>query len=309
MPENKTLSRIAYVGPVLVRLGGKLFLPPDADEILPLGEDYNRTMTRILAKRNDFLAEITKRLAAMSDEELAQSYDREGKPQTEAEKSWFDITKRRILDAFSGLSTWYLAPLFRTSDLANFEHWGRSSFWSLDEVVWLSVGLEPSASLSAAASPYDQFGRPRTLKTVALYMSRHTELLRREFQLFAQSEEIKANALLRWIERVNFPVHPEFLAMLQQAVGDPGSNSSVPTVERDDNGAGYPDAREKVSLAKLLTAIATDAYGYDPSQPRSPIPGEIASIADKLGLSVSKDTIRKYLQLGAQHLPPDWNAE
>jgi hypothetical protein len=69
---------------------------------------------------------------------------------------------------------------------------------------------------------------------------------------------------------------------------------------------GRFENREKTSLSKLLVAVAIDAYGYDPTARRSPIPNEIQNIAAALGLTVSTDTIRQYLQMGARHLPRDW---
>jgi hypothetical protein len=67
-----------------------------------------------------------------------------------------------------------------------------------------------------------------------------------------------------------------------------------------------PDKREIDKIAQLFTAIAIDAYGFRPDQKRSPIPKEITDIAARLGLSVTADTVRKYLKRGASFLPPDW---
>ncbi|MFG5382454.1 hypothetical protein [Yoonia sp. R2-816] len=69
------------------------------------------------------------------------------------------------------------------------------------------------------------------------------------------------------------------------------------------------EGRELASLSKLLTAIAIHEYGYDPTQRRSPIPQAIQDTCDKLGLPMSADTIRKYLQIGAKHLPKDWKPD
>lgn len=54
-------------------------------------------------------------------------------------------------------------------------------------------------------------------------------------------------------------------------------------------------ARERDSLLKLVLAMATGGYGYKPDKPRNPTAGEIESDLHALGLSLDKDTIRKYL--------------
>jgi hypothetical protein len=140
-------------------------------------------------------------------------------------------------------------------------------------------------------------------------MSRHKEQLRREFDPHNFHQKLKAGELLEWIERVNFPVHHRFSQMLGVMVqaGDRGTPNA--NEEYGEASSGIVDNRERISLAKLITALAIDGYGYKPTSRRSPIPNEITSITDRLGLSVSNDTVRKYLRLGAQHLPEGWNDE
>jgi hypothetical protein len=57
---------------------------------------------------------------------------------------------------------------------------------------------------------------------------------------------------------------------------------------------------EKKSLAKLIYAMAVDAYGYDPEDKKSPIPKEIVEIIATTDLSISEDTVRKWLKEGAK---------
>jgi len=49
--------------------------------------------------------------------------------------------------------------------------------------------------------------------------------------------------------------------------------------------------------------MAIDAYGYDPSATRSPIPKELEGILDGLDISVSDDTIRDKLKEAMELLP------
>lgn len=60
--------------------------------------------------------------------------------------------------------------------------------------------------------------------------------------------------------------------------------------------------RERQTLYKLLIAMATDAYGYRPDELRSPFPKELEGILDRMGLSVSDDTIRAKLKDAAELL-------
>ncbi len=63
--------------------------------------------------------------------------------------------------------------------------------------------------------------------------------------------------------------------------------------------------RERGSLLKLIIGMAIDSYGYDPKSSRSTTAKEIAYDLVRTGLTLDEDTIRKYLQMAREVLPPD----
>ncbi|MCP3055853.1 hypothetical protein [Aurantimonas marianensis] len=71
----------------------------------------------------------------------------------------------------------------------------------------------------------------------------------------------------------------------------------------DGTGKSSGATRERESLLKLIIGMATGGYGYDPMAARSPIPADIATDLQTHGVSLSEDTIRKYLREGAELLP------
>lgn len=73
--------------------------------------------------------------------------------------------------------------------------------------------------------------------------------------------------------------------------------------ELQSNEVKAVSSRERQTLNKILIAMATDGYGYDPDAARSPFPKELEGILDRMGLSVSDDTIRAKLKDAAELLP------
>jgi hypothetical protein len=67
---------------------------------------------------------------------------------------------------------------------------------------------------------------------------------------------------------------------------------------------GELSTRERDTLLKLVIGMAVEAYRYDPEAARSPIPAEVASDLAKHGMSVTDDTIRKYLKEAAATVLP-----
>ncbi len=138
-------------------------------------------------------------------------------------------------------------------------------------------------------------------------MKTQRELLRRSFGF---DRRLRAEAVLTWANSVGQDLHPGFRRMLE---ADRKSNGGAPVTLPESVAVATNDEpkrmdpREKLSMAKLLVAIAIDTYGYVPDAKRSPIPKELESIAARLGLEITHDTIRSYLRLGADQLPKDWN--
>ncbi len=72
---------------------------------------------------------------------------------------------------------------------------------------------------------------------------------------------------------------------------------SVPSVESE------PKPKSKESLLKIIIAMAVDGYGYDPEQNKSPTPEEITKAVQIQGLSITAETVRKWLAEAAELLP------
>ncbi len=222
------------------------------------------------------------------------------------QRLWFLHYRKRIDDAFGQLSVWNAAPLFRTRSLADFDHWAKSDFLNIDEIVWLSVGLEPEERFINAIKPFNRHGSRQKLDEVTTYLSRHKEIIRRKFDPHDYSHRPDLSELRRWIAEVQLHVHPEFLGILgTRAETKENRPNTAPSVAEI-----LPlDGRKMVSMCKLITVMAIDGYGFDPNAKRSPIPNEIQAIADRLGLDLSSNTIRKYLRRGSELLPENWEPE
>jgi len=62
-------------------------------------------------------------------------------------------------------------------------------------------------------------------------------------------------------------------------------------------------ARERDSLLRMVIAMATDVYGYDPSAKKNTTTTDICRAAEALNLSIDDETVRKYLKQAAALLP------
>lgn len=73
--------------------------------------------------------------------------------------------------------------------------------------------------------------------------------------------------------------------------------------EKSSAGPRELGTRERDSLLKLVIAMATGGYGYNPMAGRSSTATEITNDLQSVGLSLDQDTVRKYLAEARELLP------
>jgi hypothetical protein len=88
-------------------------------------------------------------------------------------------------------------------------------------------------------------------------------------------------------------VKPSALLALEKSIGDGVVKEEKPLT-----------TRERDTLLKLVIGMAVDGYGHNPKAAKSNVPKEIADILADLGMSVSDDTVRKYLKQAAETVLP-----
>jgi len=63
--------------------------------------------------------------------------------------------------------------------------------------------------------------------------------------------------------------------------------------------------REKTTMLRIIIVMAIRKYKYDPKAQRNEATQRIAADSESINLSVSADTVLKYLREGAEQLNPE----
>ena len=303
-PPIKAAAPIRFL--VLCWIGGSYLIAEYPEAPPRLGPDYENELKKSFEIQQSMRRKILSELAALSDDELRGEFSETGEPLTTKWKTWavahLDVINARV----RGMSEWYVAAFGQAKLLANYDYWAKAAFLTLDEAFWLSVGLEPlevfTKKITTNPSPLH---RPNL---VAEHMRARSELFRREFDRYGQRNQHDPKVFLVWVNRVELDVHSGFRAMLERMVRQSMAVESKPlsvAVLDDTSESGdlvRLDKRERTSMAKLLVTMAIDLYGYDPHAQRSSVPKEIEDIATRLGIPLTNETIRRYLQIGGKYV-------
>lgn len=305
--EAQFRQRINFL--IIDGIAGSLITTLKPSEPLLLGPVFALYSDRIFDNFEVIRTGIIGELNALPLHELREHFSDMGAPTTDKWKAWASTLRAEIRAKQSNALDWCLLPFEPDRSLADFEFWSKAAFLTLDEALWLSVGLQPTDRFEARMRARE--GQRKSEDPIAKFMVNRRELFIREFQAGTHSRRLSAVTLFEWINRVELEVHPGFRRMLEKMLKQ-ASKASIPvevTPLSTEQNQGKFEAREKASLSKLFVAIAIKEYGYDPEARRSPIPREIQDIAAQLGLDISQDTIRQYLQLGARRLPKGWKPD
>ncbi|WP_431301059.1 hypothetical protein [Tabrizicola sp. BL-A-41-H6] len=287
-----------------------------------LGEDFAISARKLFDAISANRSKSVKHLSGIPLDELLDGFTERGLPKTPEQKTWCSQQREDFITRIRSLSVWQLALLDPDRTFAKYDYWAKAAYFSLDEILWLSVGLEPLPEFIRAVDRPSQSATQRD--PVVTHIMAQRELFRRSLDPNDYGRRQTAQSVLNWANRVQHELHPGFRRMLEAMVQrevapDVGLALTSASLDVTPVGAveqqvaqanGKPDQRldprERLGMAKLLVAVAIEQFGYDPDSKRSPIPIELQDIAARLGLEISRDTILKYLRLGAQHLPNGW---
>lgn len=233
-------------------------------------------------------------LRPLTISDLIEQYGHDGTAGGDGLKPVWDPLRHRL--AFiRDLNPVFRAGLGDPDFAADYQYWSRMERLQIEEVLWLCVGLDPRANWNNALRLEHKLpSREHRERTYILAI--REQLTRAARSITGSRTDFSAPELLKWMRATEFPAHPGFLDCLEKIVRR-RSDAPPPTQIEDTGGT---DPREIASMAKILTAIAIREYGYRPGSMKSPIPKEIQGICDEEGLPVSRETILKYLRLGAR---------
>lgn len=251
------------------------------------------------AERRGIANKCKEHLQAYTDEEIAIIRDPKIDDPKNVRKGWSSFLDHEILKLRRNRPPWYAGGFGHPEYVADFDYWAKMPRLTVDEVLCLSLGVGPEHFNSKELDDLKQEDASKLWPPLRYLLERRV-LLRRQFDPQGYDWQVTPSDYLKWCDRVDFDSHAEFNRLLREY--HLGASAETPQVAE----TSVPDKREIDTIAQLFTAMAIEYYGYDPTAARSPVPKEIGEMLANLGLSVSDDTIRKYLKRGANRISPDW---
>lgn len=264
-------------------------------------------------------------LSAMPTEELDALY------KAELAAAYAEVEAKRQLEEKSRFFNWPTAD-------ADFDHWSKAAYWTLDEAVALAFGKDPRIVNWDALKAHVQ---------ISAFAGSYSAL--RDLTLRAQTTQqlydpVIPGFFLGWAKRSDITYPPELEAKVVERgnhvgdwrslyddlkkVTDRQAEALKRTIlqrdqtitelgnERDGLLSRLAEAvkpgrteslggKERESALKLIMGMAIGGYAYNPNAKRNDSTADIVSDLDRKGLHLDPDTVRKWLKEGRDLLPPE----
>ena len=205
-----------------------------------------------------------------------------------------------------------------------YDYWSKAAYWRLEEAIAPSMGRDPSKVIKYLKR--QRGGVPKFYPdTCGSKFEARYELAQRAVSFNQLFNYTMPGIFLAWAKRNRIDVPERLEAIvrdhgIQVADWKTAYDRQVEKVQALEARIAELEAappepapipkmqsavtRERNTLLKLVLGLAMDCHGYRPHAPRSSTAGEIASALEVQGITVSEDTIRKYLGEAAEFAPP-----
>lgn len=205
--------------------------------------------------------------------------------------------------------SWLAGGFGHPDYVADFRYWGQMTSYSIDEVVALIVGVEPTHISTKRLDAWQASWQLDTSYPSIQYLIKQRKLIRNIFsENYAFGLSVDKEELKQRIDQIELDVDDRFYAELEKFYPNKSGRKRKLTKQVEDSSENF-DIRERASMLKMIIAMAVDGYAYKIDLERSSIPKEIADALDQMGISLDLDTIRKYLKEGRDILPKDYKQE
>jgi hypothetical protein len=236
-------------------------------------------------------------LSAKPAEELRGLYDVERRRQAEEVRQ-----QRRARAEAEERDRFFNRP----SADADFVHWSRAAYWTIDEGVALILGKAPETVDWESVRDYVEVSpfvrQYANLRDLALRARESGQLaLRTESRLF-----------LDWAKGNDIDVPVELVRQVTAVCGARNAEvitSPPPSSQEASQGEKSLRTRERDTLLKLVVGMAVKRYGFDPQATRGTAIPEIVDDLASIGITLDPKTVRKWLTEAADLLPRELDEE
>lgn len=263
---------------------------------VPYGPDDMEHVNKFADRVARMRSACKESLLALPDEELLRMRDFQSSENQRAPWPWADHLPSNPNDCLRRIPKVWAYGFGHPAFAPDFDYWAMMPKLSVMEATMLSVGAKPE--LMTQEEIYElKRQKPEKLWASFRFLIERYELMFRMYPSGGYGKmHLSTRRLYQWINETGLEVHPGFKAALDKRFGV--ASEPAPPKEMTD--------AEKVSLLKIIAGMAIEQYAYDPGAQRSDAIRNISDDLERLGISLDRKTIRKWLKEACELVDPEY---
>lgn len=195
-------------------------------------------------------------------------------------------------------------------DLADYDMWGLRDSFTERELMWLSMGFEPTKALGDALEEF-KHGRNKLEDTIGNEALKRLDIIKRSATLGSHGHfQVKGPNALEWFNSINLDAPRGFRAMIEVSAKRQNGDSQKETAKKTEPQSKTEEpkltSQERSTMLKLIAAMACEQYGFDPMAARSETASRIRDDVEQIGQTMDSKTIRKWLTEAATFVDDDY---
>lgn len=294
-------SRDRKIEQIIARKMGEIYDWKEPSVVKTLGPFFPNAFKQYTDEVRNIHFLLRERLQSLNLDELQlgfdPNFDATDYPLSSTE-GWSTLLNREINALTRSSLSWFSAGLGHPDFAADLDYWPKMPRYELDEILLLSVGVDPRR-----AKVVDMVHEFRTTDFTGLdvlsFVTDRSNLFSRQFNPRGHKGSLVfPEEFLDFVDRVDLEVDRGFLRELTK-IHRPAKRMT----------SNQLDTRERDSLLKMICVMAMDGYGFDPKSKRSSIPKELLKIAQRNEIQITSDTIRKHLYASSDFFEEPWKTD
>jgi hypothetical protein len=195
-------------------------------------------------------------------------------------------------------------------DLADYDMWGFRDTFTEQELMWLSMGFEPTKTLDDALEEF-KHGRSKLEDTIGNEALKRLNIIKRSGTLGSHGTwQVKGPNALEWFNSINLDAPRGFRTMIEVSAKRQNGDSQKETAKKTEPQSKTEElkltSQERSTLLKLIAAMACEQYGFNPMAARSDTASRIRDDVEQIGQTMDSKTIRKWLVEAATFVDDDY---
>lgn len=292
MNKNERIAKSIKIEKIIRKQMGESFIWNKPEIVETIGPYFPSAFDDYTDFHKAVKQRLSEHLNRLSIDDLIDRFDGNGNP---LENPHGDFRQ-----AFSGdmrvlrntKPIWFSGGAGHPNFLLDEDYWSKMPFFNLDELLLCSVGVDPRKAKVKEMIDLCKTTDDNAWDVINFIVDRSRQFSRQFNRHNYSDVRVAPQQFLDFVDLVNLSGAVSFLDALRKIHQPQKQKQEI-------------DPREKTALLAVIAIMAKESYNYVPVG-RSDVPSELFEAAERNGIEISKETIRKHLKAAVGPIEEEW---